>query len=238
MTTVRFIGHSRLFAGQRLKPRDASLRPPLLGQQTFEDGGHDRHVSLCWRQAQLGDLCWIHDRFGHAEEHFDHQSRRHVLANDSGFTTIFKNSAEVTLDQAAPPALHQLEHLRRFAPDVAHEWRLNLLGMSLHARQKMTQGSENVLRSRGHNLIQVRLDAAKFFEENSAQQIDLAGKRGIESLFTHAKRLRQIIHGDAAKPMSEEMSPRRSHDALRGDHFSLRAPGESKSLYSLNRHNT
>ena len=37
---------------------------------------------------------------------------------------------------------------------------------------------------------------------------------GIERLFADSQLLRQIVHGDSAKPMSEEVGPGRFHDPL------------------------
>src|SRR4029434_8416421 len=76
--------------------------------------------------------------------------------------------------------------------------------------------SENVPRSRGHEPIKIALHAAKFVEENGTEQIELAGEGSVERFLTHAEFLRQILHRDAAKPVGEEITARRRHDALRG----------------------
>src|SRR6266545_6756029 len=173
-----------------MNARGASFRSSLISKQAFKDYGHDAHVACGRREPELGQLRRIDNRFGHADKHFDHQTGWYVFANDSRSSPILKDSAEITLNHVASPALHHLEYFRRFSADVADERGLNLFGVVLHASQKLMQRGKNIFRCRRHDPIKIGFDAAEFIEKDGTQQIELARERGVEGFLAHTELFR------------------------------------------------
>ena len=95
--------------------------------------------------------------------------------------------------------------MRRLLPHVANERRLDLIQLALGASQQLMQRRWEIVRMRPRNFVQFRFDAGELVGQDGFEQIDFARKMGIKRFLADAQFRGQIVHGHAAKPMTEKM---------------------------------
>ena len=126
----------------------------------------------------------------------------------------------VAQNAGAAQALDLLENLRAFLPHVTKKGRLNGGGVALDAVQKLAQHLRKVA-PRRQDAGKILPHPPEFVFNDRVQQLQFGVEVGIKRLFAHAQFPRQIVHGDAAKTVGEEMAARVRHNALAGRRFGL-----------------